>query len=271
MIEAIEYWTNESVDTFPTRLMVARRGTAELEIASKEGDPIDPNIGQFSMATDGDAFERLSKAVSAAEFLQHANPGPANPGEVIRQITVRFDDAHEVQRHVKWSVPADPGFKLAEQEALRIIAETRRHPKHAMAIEMKVSPGATREDLVLAVTLINVGKETVALPHPSRWADMGMALHVTARRSDVPLAQMSNEHQTLVELGQGALASAPTPMVPRITLAPGQKQLFSFNARLPLSAGKYEIWGAMILQSLNEQGEALLVGELVSPKTPLAR
>lgn len=271
MIETIEYWTNAPDDAFPTRLTLTRNGAAELEVTSNDDDPAMANIGRFSKAVDAATFELLAQAVATPAFTQHPNPGPVEPGGVIRRFNVRFADGHDVKRHVVESVDADAGFTQAEQVALRIAADLRRHPRVAVAIEMKVAPGATRDDLVLDVTVTNVGKESLVVPHPSRWMETGMALHVTARRSDVPLAQMSNEHQTFVELGQDALASASASTVPRPTLEPGQKQLFSFNVRLPLPAGKYDIWGALILQLLTEQGKERLTGELVSPKFPLVR
>lgn len=272
MIESIEYWTNAPDDAFPTRLTIARSGVAELEVTSNDDNPAVPNIGRFSKVVDAASFEQLVKAVAAPAFSQHPNPGPVEPGGVIRRLNVRFADGHEVQRHVVESVAADAGFTQAEQVALRIAADLRRHPRVAVAIEMKVVPGATRDDLVLDVTVINVGKESLVVPHPSRWTETGMALQVTARRSDVPLAQMSNEHQTFVELGQDALVSESASTVPPVpTLEPGKKRVFSFNVRLPLAAGKYDVWGALILQLLTEQGKELLTGELVSPKFPLAR
>jgi len=200
MVETIEYWSNAADDAFPTRLTVARSGAAELEVMSNEDNPAVPSIGRFSMPTDAPSFEQLAKAVAVPAFAQHANPGPAEPGQVIRRINARFADGHEVRRHVTESAPVDSGFARAEQEALRMAAEIRRHPQHAVAIAMTVAPGATRDQLVLGVTLSNVGAEPLALPQ-----------------------------------------------------------------------GKYELWGAFIVRLLSEQGGELMIGELVSPRMPIAR
>lgn len=271
MVEAIEYWSNAADDAFPTRLTVARAGLAELEVMSNEDNPAMPIIGRFSTATDARMFEQIAKAVMAPGFAKHVNPGPVEPGEVIRRINVRFSDGHEVKRHVAGSAAANAGFAEAEKEALRMIGEVRRHPRQALALVMTVSPGTGRDRQILEIALSNAGSDPVALPHPNQWMQSGMAFHVTARRSDVPLAQMSNEHQTFLELGQDALTAAPASTAPRITLAPGQRQIFSFDARLPLAPGKYEIWGAFIARLFNEQGNEVMLGELVSPRMPISR
>jgi hypothetical protein len=57
----------------------------------------------------------------------------------------------------------------------------------------------------------------------------------------------------------------------RFTPAPGQRQVFSFNAHLGLPPGKYELWGALIVQLLNAQGKELVAGELVSQRMPITR
>lgn len=270
MVDTIEYWSNAADDAFPTRLVVTRN-KAELEVMSNEDNPAVPNIGRFSMAADAPKFEQLAAAVATPAFAKHANPDPIEPGEVIRKLTVRFADGHEVRRHVEGSAPGDAGFASAEQQALRMAAEVRRHPRQVVSIAMTTTPGATRDDHILNVTLSNAGAESLALPHPGQWLNAGMALHVTARRTDIPLAQMSNEHQAFLELGQKELASAPIPIAPRITLAPGQSQVFSFSAHLPLPPGKYEMWAAFIVQLLSEQGNEFMLGELVSPRLAVKR
>jgi len=90
MVKTIEYWSNAADDAFPTRLSVARSGAAELEVMSNEDNPAVSNIGRFSMATDAASFEKFAKLVAAPAFAQHANPGPAEPGGVIRKVNARF-------------------------------------------------------------------------------------------------------------------------------------------------------------------------------------
>lgn len=271
MIENIEYWSNAADDTFPTRLTVARSGSAELEVASNDGDPLGPNIGHFSMELEPRAFELLAKAVADTAFLQHANPGPVEPGEVIRRMRVRFSNGREVRRFVQGSAPVDAGFARAEQAALRLAAETRRHPTDALALAATLSQGAGRDDMVIDVTITNVGSNAVAVPHPDHWAESGMAFHLSVRRKDVPLAEMSNEHQTFLELGREALVSVPALTAAQVTIQPGQRQVLSFGVHLPLSPGRYEAWGALLVRLFAENGNAIMLGELLSTRLPIVR
>lgn len=271
MVRTIEYWTNASDDAFPTQLKSTKNGGTELLVGSNEGDIEVTTIGQFLMPTDMSAFARLEGAAHSRDFLSAPNPASAQPGELIRQITVKYADGHDVERYVAESAPADRGFLLVEKEALGMVNQVRQHPERALSIDMTMSPGSLQNHMVLKVVLANTGNKTLSFPAPAKWKAAGMALHVTARRSDIDMAKMTNEDQAFYELGKSALLSEDKPDVALISIPPGKSQMFLFDANLTLKRGSYEVWGAMVLHLFNEQGVEFMQGELVSKRLPLSR
>jgi hypothetical protein len=111
----------------------------------------------------------------------------------------------------------------------------------------------------------------LALPNPNRWKDTGVALLVTAQRTDVPLRQMTNEHQTFRELGHDALLSSSESQHSIISILPGQRQSFSFGTDFPLPSGKFEVWCSFRVRLFDTQGRELIFGEIVSTRFPLRR
>jgi hypothetical protein len=97
-----------------------------------------------------------------------------------------------------------------------------------------------------------------------------LAVPVVARRSDFPLAELSNEHQRFVNLSQAQITGTKPPLEPgrTIALAPTRKVTLTFATDLPLPWGSYDIWMALKTAILDPQGARLMRADLLSAKEP---
>jgi hypothetical protein len=275
MAYRIEYWTNAPDDVYPSVLEVSSAKGAELLVASNEDDPGEPTIGRFSMRADAAVFTPLLDAVTAPGFAAAGAPAAAEPGELIRRFSVAVDSKPEVVRIVTETMKPDAPFAAAENLALQLMKKVRQHPRRVLALEnFALNFSSVADRLEVTFTLANPGPEPVAIPSPERWAPANIQLTVTARRSDVPLAQMGNQHQVFVQLEAGHLVELVPPAGKGglLLLDPGQELRLRFEKALPpLMPGKYDVWGTFSVQLLDAKGSEITQGELASPRQPLQR
>jgi hypothetical protein len=270
---SIEYWTNAPDDVYPSVLEVSSAKGAELLVASNEDEPGEPTIGRFAMRGDAAAFTPLLDAVTAPGFAAAGAPAMAEPGELIRRFSVTVDSKSEVVRVVTETMKPDAPFAAAESLALQLMKKVRQHPRRVLALEnFALNFSAVMDRLEVTFSLANPGPEPVAIPYLVHWAQANIQLTVTARRSDVPLAQMGNQHQVFVQFDADQLVelTAPSNTGNLLVLAPGQELRLRFQKDLPpLMPGKYDVWGTFSVQLLDAKGSEITRGELASPRQPV--
>jgi hypothetical protein len=274
----IEYWTNAPDEMFPTVLVVSPTKGADLLVSSNEDDPRESTIGRFSMSGNTAAFAPLLEAVLDPSFAAVGEPASALPGELIRRFSVTAEGNPEIVRIVTETMKPDAAFSSAEDVALQLVQEVRKHPRRALALEnfaLKFSSSGQEGDhLEVAFNLANPGTEPVAIPRPERWSEANIQLTITARRSDVPLEKMGNQHQVFVQLEAGDLVGLvpPAGKGDLLLIDPGQDLALRFQKTLsPLPAGKYDTWGVFSVQLLDARGTEITQGELSSPHQPAQR
>lgn len=268
MLYEIEYWSNNASDAHPLVLTVAAPANASLTVGSNGDTPGSAPVGIFAAGLPPASVDPLLRAATALA-APAAAIGPANPGELVRRLTASVEGQPPIARTATESSPADPAFEAAEREALALAALVRQHPKLALSVVASFGFGAGGS-VDIAVKLTNVGVDPVCIPHPDQWTDQPVLVNVTARRNDVPLAQLRNEHQVFLELSRDRLAGVtPTQAAaPTITIAPRQDVTFKFSAILKLTAGSYDVWLACDTPLLDAKGNVVLRAELVSAKQP---
>jgi hypothetical protein len=263
----IKYWSNRASDAHPTLLTISAAEPARLLVGSNADNPgLDP-VGTFQ-ATPPTAETRA--LVQAARRLVHTPKpaiGPVIPGEEIRKLTIVLDSGPEETRLVTESFPPDQPFSAAEESAVALVTAMRLNPKAALSAQTTFRPDGTGH-VEVTLKVANVGVDVVAIPHPDFWADGSVAIQVTARRNDVALADLRNEHQQFVDLSKAQLFGAsPSPNRSRIiAIAPHRDLHFKFVADLVLPKGNYDLWLVLDTPLLDAQGSQIMQTELVSKK-----
>lgn len=262
----IEYWSNHASDAHPSVLTVSASEPATLLVGSNADNPgMDP-VGTFRAApppAETDALVHVARMLVRTPTVF----APALPGEEMRRLTMALDSGPPQTRQVTESSPPDQWFLTAEAAAVAVAKVVRQHPKVALSAQTVVRlKGAGRVEV--AVKLVNVGLEALAIPHPDFWADGSVSIQVTARRNDVPLAELRNEHQSFLDLSRGQLLStSPTLVQARtIAIAPHGELTFNFSADLPLPHGNYDVWLTLDTALLDDRGLQIMRAELVSKK-----
>ena len=198
-----------------------------------------------------------------------SKPAPALPGQVVRKLTVTSSSGTEQVRYATEASALDPEFSAAESEAIALVQLLRQHPRAALSGQSTFRPMGP-ERLEVIVKLVNVGIAPLAIPHPDAWGEGAVSITITALRSDVPLADLRNEHQRFVSLSRAQLADTKPLLEPgrTVTLAPTKDVTLTFATNLPLPRGSYDIWTTIETAILDPQGSPLMRAELVSAKAP---
>jgi hypothetical protein len=263
----IEYWSNHASAAHPTVLTVSLTESATLLVGSNADNPgLDP-VGTFRVTSP---LAETDALVQAARRLVHtAKPlvGPALPDEEIRKLTIVLDSGTEEMRHVTESFPPDPAFSAAESAAIALVKVMRQHPKVALSGQSLFRLDGIGH-VQVAMKLVNVGTDALSISHPDFWADGSVLIQVTARRNDVPLAKLSNEHQRFLDLSKAQLVGTIPSLVQArtIPIAPHRDVTFKFTADLVLPKGNYDVWLALDTSLLDAQGLQIMRTELVSKK-----
>ena len=263
----IEYWSNNASDAYSTVLTATSPGTASLVIGSNGDTPGAAPVGTFFAKLPADALAELLRAATAPGFAAGPATESANPGEVIRRLKVVGEGRSEVLRYATQASPPDAAFEAAERAALALAKLVRQHPKQALSAETTLRFGP-KKHVGVTVTLTNVGVEALGIPHPDFWEKHSVTITLTALRSDVPLAQLGNEHQAFIELSKDQLSGA-TPSLssaPAISIGSLTDLTLTFTANLSIPAGHYDFWLTLETPLLDAQGVEVVRAELVSKK-----
>jgi hypothetical protein len=263
----IEYWSNHTSDAHPTILTVSQTDPVTLLVGSNADNPGQDSVGTFHATPPPAETDAL---IQAARWLVHTPKPivpPAVPGGEIRKLTITLDSGPEEVRHVTEDLPPDPAFSTAEAAAIAFAKVVRQHPKIALWSQTVLRldrPG----HIEVAMKLFNVGAEPLSIPHPDFWADGSVSIQVTARRNDVPLAELRNEHQRFLDLSKAQLVGTSPLLVQAkiIPIAPRQDLTFKFAADLVLPKGNYDVWLALDTSLLDDRGSQIMRIELVSKK-----
>jgi hypothetical protein len=263
----IEYWSNHASDAHPTVLTVSASEPATLFVGSNADSPGVAPVGTFQATpppAETDALVHVARML-----VRNPRPvlAPALPGEEIRRLTIALDSGPQETRHVTESSPPDQWFLTAEAAAVALANVVLQHPKVALSAQTVVRLNGTGR-VEVAVKLVNVGFDSLAIPHPDFWADGSVSIQVVARRNDVPLAELRNEHQHFLDLSKAQLVSTNPALVQArtIAIAPHREVTFNFSAGLVLPQGNYDVWLALDTALLDDRGLQIMRTELVSKK-----
>jgi hypothetical protein len=263
----IEYWSNHASDAHPTVLTISASEPALLFVGSNADNPGLEPVGTFRATPPPAETDALVHVARMLVRTPQSVVAAALPGEEIRRLTIALDSGPQETRHVTESSPPDQWFLRAEAAAVALAKVVRQHPKVALSAQTVVRLNGTGR-VEVAVKLVNVGFDALAIPHPDFWTDGSVSIQVTARRNDVPLAELRNEHQRFLDLSKAELVSASPALVQArtITIAPHGELTFNFSADLALPQGNYDVWLTLDTALLNDQGLQIMRTQLVSKK-----
>ncbi len=199
----IEYWSNRASDAHPTLLTVSLADPARLVVGSNADNPGPEPVGTFLAMPPAAEADALMQA--ARRLVHSPNPaiGPAIPGEEIRKLTIALDSGPQETRLATESSPPDQPFLAAETAAIAVAKALRLHPKAALSAQMTLRlDGAGHVEVALKV--VNVGLDTVTIPHPDFWADGSVSIQVVTRRNDVALSELPERTSTVCGSHQGS-------------------------------------------------------------------
>jgi hypothetical protein len=262
----IEYWSNRANDGYATILRVSQGGPAILQIGSNADEPGPNPVGIFRAVSPRAEEEALVQSARRLLLAPERPVVPSVPGEVMRRLTVALDTGSEEVRSASESSPATAPFLAAESAAIALAKVIRKSPQAALAAQTFFQLGGTKHwDVSLKLT--NAGSEPVAIPHPDYWEN-AVSIQVTARRNDVALADLRNQHQRFIELSRRQLV-ATIPLSkpgPTMLIAPHRDVTFQFAVDVDLPAGRYDRWLSLETYLLDARGVEIARVELVSAK-----
>ena len=223
----VRYWSNSGRGALPTQLVVDPGGVATLTVCTNRDTPGKGAVGLFRTRLDARQAADLVAALRSPEFAAIPKPPPIKPGGTMRRLSIKEEKGEEVARLAVFGVPPPPAFKAIEKQALDLVAQVRKHPVRAMAIELGPAPDQVDrgKEAELKITLKSTGIEAIPLPHPSRWDNEGVRLALSGSRSDIPPDRFAPHHRRTETLSAGHLAgdqaaALPRPVIPLKSVQP---------------------------------------------------
>lgn len=260
------YWTNQNDDAHPTELQVSTARGAVLRVeAGAEGSSPQP-VGLFRSHPPASELTRLWDIVSTRAFQSERNASDILPGEVVRRITVRIPGQPDIERIASESAPAPREFVDAERILVRLAELARAQPQYATALSLGTPTAAldrAAAGVSLSVDVRNAGTTPLLLPGPASWAADRVTFTLFVLRSDLPVAELRNEHQRILELGPDDVKVAEPPggavRRDRFYLDPGSSLRLHLSHRIgDLPRGKYEVWTEIALPIREADGSLVL-------------
>jgi len=266
----IEYASTCASDTHATILRVSDAQPAVLQIGSNADEPGFASVGLFRAVpprAEEDALVQATRALLAAPLGPTV---PALPGEAVRKLTVAMNAAPEEVRYASESNVATPPFLAAESAALALAKVIRKYPQVVLSAEPSIQLAADGRWTV-TLKLKNVGVDALRIPHPDAWQNGVVSIQLTARRNDVAVAELRNEHQRFIALGPSQIVGT-VPVLKAgqtVPIAPRKDVSFQFTTTLALSPGRYDAWLSADLPLLDTRGAEIMRVEAVSAKVQL--
>ncbi len=270
----MSYFSNAGDEALPTELNVSTEGQCKLLVRTNRAAGEFPSAGVFSMKMRERKLRPLAQALSTPEFEAIAKPEGVQSGDVVRKLSITPDGGQEITRYAVEGKRPDPAFVSAEQEAIKIAAEVRKKPEHAISLDqVKVPERLDRgEKALMSFVLRNPGPNPVRIPHPKLWADKATQAQLVALRSDVPVADLRSHHQVFDTLGaaqvkatEGAGSSEEV-----ITIAPGKSVTIAVEKVINWTVGRYDVRLTFETALADDKGTEIIRCEIVSKPQPTA-
>jgi len=260
------YWTNRNDDAHPTELQVSAEHGAVLRVEANAEGSSPQSVGLFRSSPPASELARLWDIVSTAAFQSERNASDILPGEVVRRITVRIPGQPDVERIASEGGLDPRGFVDAERILVHLAELARAQPQYATAIALGTPAAALDRaggTVSLSVNVRNVGTTPLALPGPVSWVAEKVTFTVFVLRSDLPTAQLRNEHQRILELEpedvEVARPSGGGTRRERLYLEPGSSLQLHLSHRVgDLPRGKYDAWAEIALPIREADGSLVL-------------
>jgi hypothetical protein len=269
-IVEVEYWSTEADDTHPLSLNFAPGGDAVLWMRCNRDNPAKVTVGEFRKKLEKSDTDPLLKVLDSPEFSASPNPKSALPGESIRRITAKRSDGSTLMRYVGAVVPATATFKNAEALLQRIGDKVRTQPVHAVALKVDPIPVSAQPEqaVTFTVTISNPGDQVLRVPLPKAWEAAETQAEWDGLRSDVPLAEMNNDHRRTLELSAAHLPPSWAPPTPKdfVELPPRGSLALPFTVNFSWEPGAYDLQFSYSSSLTDAQGGVLGRFEWVSPK-----
>jgi hypothetical protein len=269
-ITHVTYWSSQPDETMPTELSLDLGKAATLWLRCNRDQPTVAVLGRFTKPLPAAETDPLIRLLGSAEFQGVQNPPPALPGEVMRRITVKTSDGKQVLKFVAEGAAAPPPFAQAEGLLLKLAEATRAHPQQALSLALEPVPSAgdAKTPFTFKVVLSNPGTEPVRISLPKGWAASSTELEWRGVRSDIPLAQLSNDHSKTVKPGLAHVVNPPPEDWK--TLAPGASASLELKASwVGWTPGEYDLQFAYVSSLRDKDAKEATRFEWVTPKSRL--
>ncbi len=270
----MSYFSNAGDEAMPMELNISTEGECTLLVRTNRATPQYADAGVFSLKMRERKFRPMIKALSTPEFAAIAKPEGVQSGDVVRKLSITPDGGQEMTRYAVADKKTAPAFADGEQEALKIVAEVRKHPEHAIALdEVKIPERINRgEKTRMTFTLRNPGSKPVQIPHPKVWAEKATQAQLVALRSDIPVADLRSHHQVFQALGpedlQATDGAGSSEEV--ITLAAGKSVTIAIEKAFDWTVGRYDVRLTFESALADEEGKEVIRCEVVSKPYPAA-
>lgn len=269
-IVEVEYWSTAAEDAFPLSLTFVPGGDAVLWVRCNHDNPAKTVVGEFRKKLEKADTDPLIKVLESPEFSASPNPASALPGESIRKITAKRSDGAALMRYVGAVIPATATFKNAEALLFRIADKVRTNPIHAIGLKVDAVPASVLPDQAVSftVTLTNSGTQVLRVSLPKIWEAAETQAEWDGLRSDVPLAQMNNDHRRTVELSAAHMPSTWAPPTEKdfAELPPRGSLALPFTVTFAWEPGAYDLQFIFAAPLTDAKGGDLGRFEWVSPK-----
>ncbi len=264
---AIRYRSAVADDRFNTRLEIQRDGQAVLEVGSNRLTPAEP-VGRFEGRIAPPLLTQLRQAGSDPAFTAAPSQPAVMPEEAHRLIEMPGPGGKAVLKVVGESLIPPPAFLSVETLMEAAIRDLHRSPIVAARVEIVAPPQQAKQNDPISLTLavINEGPAVLRLDAPSRWGQIGTAADLAARRSDLPIAVMTMDHQRFVRLdGTRLRGSTPTVTGSEALIPPGGRLLVTFEYGLDWQPGAWRVEVELALTVYAKDGAPLFQGGAVTP------
>jgi len=249
-------------------LSIAPGGMTTLSMASNRNDPNLDVLGLFRRKLEAHEISDIVASLSSSDFLNIQNPTSALPGEPVYRLSIKEQGSIEVMRWAAFRTPAPPAFLAVEEKAMSLVKLLKQHPFQAIAMKMGALPDQLEREkpMEFSLNILNPGSEIIQLLHPESWSEETVQLRLVGLRSDIPLEELQDFHQKFEELSSNQILNmqAAKPTRPLITVARGDRLVFTFGLSLDWPPGQYDVNLSLTWPLFNQEGAEQMACELVS-------
>lgn len=269
MLNTIAYTSNKADDRFKTELTVNPDGAAILKIGSNRDRRSSPS-GLFKAVIPSHLMMQLSQDTADPAFTASPSQAQLVPDKSFREITVITHDKSRLVKLVGEELATPAPFSQAEKTIETIILHVLKFPVIAITLQVSLFPEQNTPGQIdqFNLNITNVGKKVVYFDAPTKWGESASQGDIAALRTDIPLPELTSNHQQFVQLNSDNFqAASPSFVGPKVRLDPNEGVTLGFQQKFNWPPGRYKVDIDLVLSLVGEDDQPLMsVGVVSAPK-----